>query len=124
MNSPTNSQLVAVEPFYLMATNELCSVFQQLIRTNASGNNQAVLSLNNLEYKLKFSVIMAKNIRIIGIQSTIISTLHLVISRTKFLPLADLAAMKLNNLILTQIHGQQKFHFRSALSKYIFGLNL
>ena len=64
-----NSQLVPVEPFYLIVTNELRSVFEQLIRRNASGNNQAVLCLNNLEYKLKFSVIMAKNIQIIGIHS-------------------------------------------------------
>ena len=76
----------------------------------------------NIILKLNISVIMAKNIRIIGIHSMIISTVHWVISRIKFLPLVDLSAMKLNNLISTQIHGQQKFHFLSALSKYIFEL--
>ena len=44
-----------MELFYLMATNELCSVSRQAIRKNASGNNQAVLC-----FKLKYHKLYIK----------------------------------------------------------------
>ena len=67
------------------------------------------------------SVIMAKYIRIIPIQSIIIIGLDLVISKTEFLLLVTIHAIKWNYLTSFQIHGQPKLHFLSAhMSKLIF----
>ena len=59
---------------------------------------------------------MAKNTQIIPVQSMIIIWLHLVISKTKFLPLVvePQATIKSNYLISVQINGRQKLHFLSA----------
>ena len=74
---------------------------------------------------------MAKNIPIIRIQSMTIMGLHLVISKTKFLPLVDRLTLRqqeiimLNYLISTQMHGQRKLHIHSAhLSEFTIGLRL
>ena len=69
---------------------------------------------------------MANYIQIIQIQSTLIIKLHLVILKTKFLPLVTIQAVvqktiKWNYLISVQILGRRKLHFLSAhLSKFIF----
>ena len=69
---------------------------------------------------------MANNIQIIRIQPILIIELHLVILKTKFLPLVNgQATIKLNYLISAQIHGRRKLHFLTAhLSKLIFELHL
>ena len=68
---------------------------------------------------------MANNIRIIQIQSILTIQLHLVILKTKFLPLVALQAktIKWNYLISIQILGRRKLHFLTAQSEFIFGLH-
>ena len=66
---------------------------------------------------------MANYIQIIQIQSTLIIKLHLVILKTKFLPLVAIQAItiKWNYLISVQILGRRKLHFLSAhCCKFIF----
>ena len=69
---------------------------------------------------------MARHMKIIQIHQILIIILHLVILKTKFLPLVTMMAVvqktiKWNYLISVQIHGQRKLHFFSAhLSKSIF----
>ena len=65
---------------------------------------------------------MANYIQIIRIQSTLIIKLHLVILKTKFLPLVTIqATIKWNYLISVQILGRRKLHFLSAhCCKFIF----
>ena len=68
---------------------------------------------------------MANNIQIIQIQPILIIELHLVILKTKFLPLVIQATIKLNYLISAQIHGRRKLHFLTAhLSEFVFELYL
>ena len=77
--------------------------------------------------KYDISVIMAKNIQIIQIQTMIMVGLHLVILKTTFLLLVDIhrAPFQLNYLISIQINGRPKPHILSAhLCKLILKFDL
>ena len=70
---------------------------------------------------------MVKNIQIIQIQSMIMLRLHLVISKTKLLPLVHghSKTQKLKYLISNQIHGRRNLPFLTAQhSEFIFGWHL
>ena len=70
---------------------------------------------------------MVKNIQIIQIQSMIMLRLHLVISKTKLLPLVHghPKTQKLKYLISNQIHGRRNLPFLTAQhSEFIFGWHL
>ena len=88
---------------------------------------QVITRLFNVaSIKSNVSVIMAKNIQIIRIQSLIIMVSHLVILITKFLLLVEMQTpLQLNYLISIQMHGQPKLHFLTApLRKIILKLLL